>query len=1028
MGFIGRRDFSLGWSPNSDATNAPENCLLRADNLVLDEQGVVALRRGSSKINSSPLGDPDIHSLFTAVVSGTRYRMTGADDSVYANGSSIASGLAGSDDIAFGFDKGQILFARSTSKKKYDGSTVRTWGIAKPTSAPSVTALDQDGKIITTGALGEEGFNQWYKWEGAGTLGFDDITYGDNHYEATDPLYNPVGAVQIAMAPTKRAVYERTYAGFRDFTVYDGGRVGTDDDLVSMYVYLSDPALLEGFAIQVDVNDGTFLKDWYQSPVVDGALLTASPGPNDLLPGDPIPPQYEAPLGGRYRYIVRPRLIPPRGTGGLGGVLGQGRTGWFKVSWKRSEFIRTGTTFEKGWNNVGAVRVYVKASSTALIAKVEGLRIGGGAVLGTAQWRYVYVRNASGYQALSPMSEPSTSAVFESQDAQVTIPSDASRDSQVNEIWLFRQDQLMGTYFRVQVKASVSGTSGYVLTDALATQDAITANIKIETDNLPPPDDIIAIVGPHFDRTLVLTSSGMLHPSRRLDPDAFASSQAITICGEDEVAQWMVKALDDVYIGTTKDVYRLEGTGAELPDGTIDYAKRGLSIDHPPINGAVAQEGTQLAFFSDDGWRASQGGGTTLLTGPTSLLYRGETRHGVSPVNVAAGRVRADLWKGQLVAITPEGNATSSSPVLYRLVFKTGQWYRHTYAISGNWRSIYREQDGTLIAGDDAGTVWILDTGTQDDTSDIPVTLWTKVDDCGMPFQRKKMGELSWRSDTGGAGATIAAHLDGSNTAAALFLANQTGMGVDAFDLATTLAICKQVQFRVTGSFSSFHLYDFGLQFRERPLPMIGRIGQTLAGSPGIKILSGLDLTLCTFGVARLITPILDNVSMTETFAVTTGAEEPETITLPFTEAHRARQIDWAVDCEIELDRWAPIVTQRQPLGVKAFDSGPLDIGGKQLVWMRMMFIKVRAGADLDITPYFDGVAYPTVTAPIETANVDTILEVPVGRSYVGRQPRVVIHSCEPFYPYFVEFERRLTGSAGQKPKIRVPFKLETGG
>src|SRR3990167_244751 len=161
MGFIGRRDFSGGWQPSADAVNAPENALLRADNLVWDRLGVPSLRLGSSKINSSPLGDTDIHSLFTAVVGGTRYRMTGAGSAVYANGSSIASGLAGSNDIAFGFDKGQILFARSTSKKKYDGTTVRNWGIAKPTTAPTVTALDQDGKIITTGAEGEAGFNPW---------------------------------------------------------------------------------------------------------------------------------------------------------------------------------------------------------------------------------------------------------------------------------------------------------------------------------------------------------------------------------------------------------------------------------------------------------------------------------------------------------------------------------------------------------------------------------------------------------------------------------------------------------------------------------------------------------------------------------------------------------------------------------------------------------------------------------------------------------------------------------------------------
>src|SRR3990167_1010093 len=324
--------------------------------------------------------------------------------------------------------------------------------------------------------------------------------------------------------------------------------------------------------------------------------------------------------------------------------------------------------------------------------------------------------------------------------------------------------------------------------------------------------------------------------------------------------------------------------------------------------------------------------------------------------------VRADLWKGQLVAITPEGASTIGSSVLYRLVFKTGLWYRHTYAVSGNWRSIHREPDGTLIAGDDAGTVWIIDTGTQDHTSDIPVVLWTKVDDLGLPYQRKKMGDLMWRSDTGGATASIAVHINGSASAATTVSAVQTGMGVDPFGLASLIAIAKQIQFRLTGNFSSFHLYDFGLQYRERQIPMIGRVVDSMGGSPGVKILSGFVLKCNALGSARVITPYMDGVATTQTFTITTSTEEPETLTLRFTEAQRATDIGFSVDGELEIESWSPIVTQRQPVGVLAWDSGPIDLGDKELVWLREMLLKVRAGADLVITPWFDGTAFPTVT------------------------------------------------------------------
>jgi hypothetical protein len=80
------------------------------------------------------------------------------------------------------------------------------------------------------------------------------------------------------------------------------------------------------------------------------------------------------------------------------------------------------------------------------------------------------------------------------------------------------------------------------------------------------------------------------------------------------------KALGGLYVGTSKDIYLLEGTGGELPDGTIDFTLRPLNIDHPPISEAVAQEGNLMVYLADDGWRAMGGAGSTLLSGLTSIL------------------------------------------------------------------------------------------------------------------------------------------------------------------------------------------------------------------------------------------------------------------------------------------------------------------------------------------------------------------------------------------------------------------------
>jgi 2-methylcitrate dehydratase PrpD len=155
MGSIAKNNFSEGWNPSADAFNVPPNALLRMDNCVLDELGAVALRKGSAKISAAALSATDVHSLFTTSLSGTRYRMAGAGSTVFSNGTSVATSVAGSGDIAFGASQGQIRFARSTTTKKYDGTTVRNWGIAAVGAAPTLTTLSADSKTFASCASTE---------------------------------------------------------------------------------------------------------------------------------------------------------------------------------------------------------------------------------------------------------------------------------------------------------------------------------------------------------------------------------------------------------------------------------------------------------------------------------------------------------------------------------------------------------------------------------------------------------------------------------------------------------------------------------------------------------------------------------------------------------------------------------------------------------------------------------------------------------------------------------------------------------
>lgn len=857
MTVLARSDYTRGWVPDADALKAPENALLRADNLILDELGLPSLRYGSAKINQAAFADPDVHSLATFVLNGSRLRMAGATDAVYANGTSILSSVSGSGDVAFGSYAGQVLFARGATTKKYDGTTVRNWGIAMSGTAPTVAAASVGSKDLATCAAGE---TTWSVEQGT-SVGIPGNAVGHTGAAATAIIITP--AAGFAGEITK------TFAADQDFTALSGGATATDDSGVSLWVKMADSNVITSIRLVVDVNGGTFLSDYYEAS----------------LPFQQV-------------------------------------QGFQRITLHRRDLVRHGSTTGKDWSTVRAVKFYFYIATGSATVTVDAISLySGNLSAADLTWQYVYVHNDGVSVAKSAPSSASSVLALAAENAAVTVPADASRDSQVNEIWIYRQGGALASPLRTAVQTGVSGTGAVTINDTLSDVQALTVDLPLDATIGPPPADIIDIAGPYFDRVFALTAT-TLYPSRRLSADAFSAVQAVTVGGPDERAYWVRKAFGGLLIGTSKDVYRLEGDGAELPDGEVNFTLVPLNIDYPPIGPATAQEGPLLVYLASDGWRALGLGASQSLVDGTRLLYRGQTRHGVGPVNLATGRFKAAVTKGQLIVLTPEGSDTTASTVLYRYVLGQGRVYRHVYPQA--FRCVTSEPDGTVIASDASGFVRVLDTGTTDDDAGIPVTLWTRLEDGGLPMHQKDLTNLHVQADTGQDDLAVGLHLDGADHPAASLTVAQDGMGDSLVDL-TNLDLCRQVQLRVTG-------------------------------------------TLTTF-------------------------------------------------------RWGSwvLLAQILPMPVLCWDSGPMDTGVREQVWFRLLRLKVRAAADLVITPIFDGVATASVTVPV-TPHVTTMYIVPLGRGQVGRIPQIRLTSPAPFYPYWLEIVRRTTGPATDEGTLRIPI------
>jgi len=143
------------------------------------------------------------------------------------------------------------------------------------------------------------------------------------------------------------------------------------------------------------------------------------------------------------------------------------------------------------------------------------------------------------------------------------------------------------------------------------------------------------------------------------------------------------------------------------------------------------------------------------------------------------------------------------------------QWYRMVYPAS--LVSIIREPDGNLIAGDTDGTVWQLDTGTQDDGENIPVTIVPPIDSDGTPLEDKTALDLQVDANTGGLALTVAMLLDGSaNPETDTYSVTTQGDDIHKQTL-RGLADFSRLQLRMTGSFFRFILRFFNVSYRSHP-------------------------------------------------------------------------------------------------------------------------------------------------------------------------------------------------------------------
>jgi hypothetical protein len=363
---------------------------------------------------------------------------------------------------------------------------------------------------------------------------------------------------------------------------------------------------------------------------------------------------------------------------------------------------------------------------------------------------------------------------------------------------------------------SGAASSDIEITLSKSELDILTENERLEPYTSGPVDNIFAVAGPWNNRMFTLTTEGYVYPSSNKSPSSFNTLQVLDLTKYGDPL-WMVKNSSGILVGMEKDVIFLAGSGDESDDmTTIDLYPQPLNVGNPPVDSMVSVDGNSVFYRSADGLMILSG--TSLRALPVegvSLLWRGQTRHGAPGFNLTTGRFRSAIDNLMLYILAPDGT-TASGKTIMRYSFPLSQWSRLRYTQAGNLRSITKEPDGSLVAGDDTGNIWLLDSGTQDNSQDIAAYFLTPISDGGNPLVYKDAFDLQVHANTAGKTATVSLYKDGA--AEATWTDTLSTTVPTAFRLqASGFGRFLKAQFELTGNFTSLSIQQYNLSYRERP-------------------------------------------------------------------------------------------------------------------------------------------------------------------------------------------------------------------
>jgi hypothetical protein len=160
-------------------------------------------------------------------------------------------------------------------------------------------------------------------------------------------------------------------------------------------------------------------------------------------------------------------------------------------------------------------------------------------------------------------------------------------------------------------------------------------------------DTIYGIEGLHRDRMLYMSYNNV-YISDRLNPDAIDVRFTLRPSGDiTEKNLWIKRLTNNVIIlGTTKNLYEISGSFAELPDGTLDITIIPINEAFPPLSVDVCKYDNGLYYVAVDGLRVTAGSNSINVSPQLRQFFMNTVYVNAFRVNQIHGMPTAAIYSG----------------------------------------------------------------------------------------------------------------------------------------------------------------------------------------------------------------------------------------------------------------------------------------------------------------------------------------------------------------------------------------------